>query len=120
VTEWGRQADAPLRILWLCSTRRERRRAYSSETEGEFHFRVLYGLHSLVGLYLHTAYIDGRKNLGTSENNQHMHWIVPLLYSIHRLLHVSAVVCHHQGASWIRLSYSKCRSNMWFIIQDYS
>jgi hypothetical protein len=39
-----------------------------------------------------------------SKNNQHMHWIVPLLYSIHRLLHVSVVVCHHQGAFWIRLS----------------
>jgi hypothetical protein len=45
-----------------------------------------------------------------SINNQHMHWIIPLLYSIYRLLHVSAVVCHHQGASWIRLSYLKCRS----------
>jgi hypothetical protein len=28
-----------------------------------------------------------------------MHWFVPLLYSIYWLLHVSAVACHHQGAS---------------------
>jgi hypothetical protein len=40
-----------------------------------------------------------------SKNKQHMHWIVLLLYSIYRLLHVSAVVCHHQGASWICLIY---------------
>jgi hypothetical protein len=45
----------------------------------------------------------------SSRNNQHYTLTVPLLYSIHRLLHVSAVVCHHQGASWIRLSYLKCR-----------
>jgi hypothetical protein len=32
-----------------------------------------------------------------------MHKFAPLLYPICRLLHVSAVVCHHQGASWIRL-----------------
>jgi hypothetical protein len=37
------------------------------------------------------------------------HWFLPLLYSIYWLLHVSAVVCHHQGASWIRLSYLKYR-----------
>jgi hypothetical protein len=35
-------------------------------------------------------------------NNQHYALIVPLLYSIYRLLHVSAVACHHQGASWVR------------------
>jgi hypothetical protein len=52
----------------------------------------------------------------SSENNLHMHWIVPLLYSIYRFLHVSAVICHHQGPSWIRLSYLKCRSNRWYII----
>jgi hypothetical protein len=46
-----------------------------------------------------------------SKNVQHMHWIVPLLYSIYRLLHVSAVDCHHQGASWIRLSYLKFQGN---------
>jgi hypothetical protein len=44
-----------------------------------------------------------------SRNNQHTRIIVTLLYSIYRLLHVSAVVCHHQGASWIHLSYLKCR-----------
>jgi hypothetical protein len=27
-----------------------------------------------------------------------MHWFAPLLYSMRWLLHVSAVVCHHQGA----------------------
>jgi hypothetical protein len=32
-----------------------------------------------------------------------MHCFVPLLYSTYWLLHVSAVVCHQQGASWIRL-----------------
>jgi hypothetical protein len=32
-----------------------------------------------------------------SRNNHTMHWIVPLFYSIYWLLHVSAVVCHHQG-----------------------
>jgi hypothetical protein len=46
-----------------------------------------------------------------------MHWFVPLLYSIYWLLHVSAVVCYHQGASWIRLSYLKYRSNGWYIIE---
>jgi hypothetical protein len=51
-----------------------------------------------------------------SKNNQHMHWIVPLLYSMYRLPYVSAVVCHHQEASWIHPSYLKCRSNMWYII----
>jgi hypothetical protein len=45
-----------------------------------------------------------------------MHWFVLLLYSIYWLLHVSAVVCHHQGASWIRLSYLKYKSNRWYII----
>jgi hypothetical protein len=34
-----------------------------------------------------------------------MHWFVPLLYSIYWLLHVSAIVCHNQGTSWILLSY---------------
>jgi hypothetical protein len=31
--------------------------------------------------------------------------VVPLVYSTYWLLHVSAVVCRHQGASWIHLSY---------------
>jgi hypothetical protein len=55
VIEWGRQDDAPLRILWLCSTRRERRRACSSETEGHCHFKALYGLQNLAGWALHTG-----------------------------------------------------------------
>jgi hypothetical protein len=45
-----------------------------------------------------------------------MHWFVPLLYSIYWLLHVSAVVCHHQGASEILLGYLKYKSNGWYII----
>jgi hypothetical protein len=32
-------------------------------------------------------------------------------------LNVSAVVCHHQGGSWIRLSYLKYKSNRLYIIQ---
>jgi hypothetical protein len=36
-----------------------------------------------------------------------MHSFAPLLYPIYWLLHVSAVVCHHQGASWVCLSYLK-------------
>jgi hypothetical protein len=51
-----------------------------------------------------------------SRNNQHYALIVPLLYSIYWLLHVSAVACHHQGASWIHLSYSKYKLNRWYII----
>jgi hypothetical protein len=34
-----------------------------------------------------------------SRNDQQYALIVPLLYSIYWLLHVSAVACHHQGAS---------------------
>jgi hypothetical protein len=49
-------------------------------------------------------------------NRYIMHWFVPLLHSIFWLLHVSAVACHHQGASWIRLGYLKYRSNRWYII----
>jgi hypothetical protein len=33
-----------------------------------------------------------------SRNGQKYALIVPLLYSIYWLLHVSAVACHHQGA----------------------
>jgi hypothetical protein len=33
------------------------------------------------------------------EMTNNMHWLLPLLCSIHWLLHVSAVACHHQGAS---------------------
>jgi hypothetical protein len=50
-----------------------------------------------------------------SRNNQHYAPIVPFLYSIYWLLHVSAVVCHHQGASWIHLSYLKYRLNRRYI-----
>jgi hypothetical protein len=35
----------------------------------------------------------------SSRNDQKYALIVPLLYSIYWLLHVSAVACHHQGAS---------------------
>jgi hypothetical protein len=44
-----------------------------------------------------------------------MHWFLPLLYSVYWLVHISAVVCHYQGASWIRLSYFKYGSNRWYI-----
>jgi hypothetical protein len=43
-----------------------------------------------------------------------MHWFVPFLYSINLLLHVSALVCHHHGASWVRLRYLKYKSNGWY------
>jgi hypothetical protein len=46
-----------------------------------------------------------------------MHWFVLLLYYIYLLLHVSAVVCHHQEACWVRLSYLKYRSIRWHVIQ---
>jgi hypothetical protein len=37
-----------------------------------------------------------------------MHWLyLPLFIATCWLLHVSAVVCHHQGAYWIHLSYLK-------------
>jgi hypothetical protein len=36
--------------------------------------------------------------LNVVEITNNMHCFVPLLYSIYLLLHVSAVVCHHQGA----------------------
>jgi hypothetical protein len=32
-----------------------------------------------------------------------MDWFVSLLYSIYWPLHISAIVCHHQGASYVRL-----------------
>jgi hypothetical protein len=34
-----------------------------------------------------------------SRSDQHYALILPLDYSIYWLLHVSAVACHHQGAS---------------------
>jgi hypothetical protein len=43
--------------------------------------------------------ISSRNNL--TEMTKNIHWFVPLLYSIYWLLHVSAVACHHQGASYI-------------------
>jgi hypothetical protein len=46
-----------------------------------------------------------------------MNRFAPLLYSIYRLLHVSVVVYHHQGASgsvWVTWKY---RSIWWYIIQ---
>jgi hypothetical protein len=39
------------------------------------------------------------KDLDVVEITTTMHRFAPLLYSICWLLHVSAVVCHHQGAS---------------------
>jgi hypothetical protein len=50
------------------------------------------------------------------ENYQHYVLIVPLLYSMYWLLHVSAVACHHQGASLIDLSYFKYDCNGRYII----
>jgi hypothetical protein len=35
----------------------------------------------------------------SSRNDQHYALILPLLYSMYWLLHVSAVAYHHQGAS---------------------
>jgi hypothetical protein len=35
------------------------------------------------------------------EMTSNMYWFVPLLYSIYWLLHVSAVACHRQGASYM-------------------
>src|SRR5215510_11959591 len=42
--------------------------------------------------------------------------LTKLFCSIYWLLHVSAVACHHQGASYIFLSYLKYKSNGWYII----
>jgi hypothetical protein len=44
-------------------------------------------------------------------NDQLYALICNILYSIYWLLHVSAVDCHHQGASSILLSYVKCNAN---------
>jgi hypothetical protein len=46
-----------------------------------------------------------------------MHRFAPLLYSIHRLLHILAVAWHHQGESgsiWVMWKY---RSVWWYIIK---
>jgi hypothetical protein len=50
-------------------------------------------------------------------NDQQYALICNTLYSMYWLLHVSAVACHHQGASWILLSYLKYKSNGWYIIK---
>jgi hypothetical protein len=42
--------------------------------------------------------------------------IVPFLYSMYWLLHVSAAACHHQGAYYIHLTYLKFKSNGWYAI----
>jgi hypothetical protein len=52
-----------------------------------------------------------------SKHNQHCALNCTNLYSIYWLLHVSAVACHYQGASYILLSYMKYISNGWYIIQ---
>jgi hypothetical protein len=44
-------------------------------------------------------------------NNQHHALICTTPLFIYWLLHVLAVVCLHQEASWIHLSYLKYRSN---------
>jgi hypothetical protein len=38
-------------------------------------------------------------NVSVAEMTNNMHRFAPLLYSIYRFLHVSTVVCHHQGIS---------------------
>jgi hypothetical protein len=53
-----------------------------------------------------------------SRNDQQCSLVVPLLYSINWLLHVSAVVHHHHGASWIRVTWitngvGSISYNMW-------
>jgi hypothetical protein len=39
-----------------------------------------------------------------------MHWVITLLYLIRSLLHVSAFICHLQGASCIFMSYLRGRN----------
>jgi hypothetical protein len=51
-----------------------------------------------------------------SRNNQHYALICTTPLFIYWLLHVSAVVCHHQGASWICPSYLKYGLNRWYIL----
>jgi hypothetical protein len=66
---------------------------------------------------INKAHTEACTIVTTVETTNTMHWTVPLLYSIYWLLHVLAVVCYHQGASWICLSYLKYRSNRRYIIQ---
>jgi hypothetical protein len=51
------------------------------------------------------------------EITNNMRWFVQLLYSMYWFLHVSAVACHHQGASQILLSYVKYKPNGRYIIK---
>jgi hypothetical protein len=51
------------------------------------------------------------------EITNNMPWFVPLLCSMYWLLHVSAVACHYQRASWTLLSYLKYKSNGRYIIE---
>jgi hypothetical protein len=44
-----------------------------------------------------------------------MHWLYHSFIFTCWLLHVSAVTCHHQGAYWILLSYSKMQTEVWYI-----
>jgi hypothetical protein len=44
-----------------------------------------------------------------------MHWVILLLYLIRRLLHVSASMCHLQGASYVLMSYLKADMVMLFV-----
>jgi hypothetical protein len=57
--------------------------------------------------FLHASVRIKEINISVLEKNQQYALIVPPLYSTCWLLHVSAVVCHHQGAYWILLSYVK-------------
>jgi hypothetical protein len=45
------------------------------------------------------------------EITNNMHWFVQLLYSMYWLLHVSAVACHHQGASQMHSAGKHNRRN---------
>jgi hypothetical protein len=52
-----------------------------------------------------------------STNYDHYTLILPLLHFIYWLLHVSAVACHHMGASQILLRYLKYKSNIIYNIR---
>jgi hypothetical protein len=53
----------------------------------------------MVTLYRQFKFNVRTVHIRRSRNDQQYALIVPLLYSIYWLLHVSAVACHHQGAS---------------------
>jgi hypothetical protein len=59
------------------------------------------------------AFIEDTKHF--IRNDQQYALICNALYSMYWLLHVSAVACHHQGASSILLSYVKYNANGWYI-----